>query len=417
MEMMAAKRMIWIGAGLAAVAGGAAALAQARGAAGPAVYWMSADTVSGLAGMAAGMGQSGRPGAGAIMGALLGGGRGSRASYAHSLTLQLGSPGRPAGAPAAEHLPPAGLQAGASLPLLTPQTARPSGPAQPWSGQTERPRGRMLIYWGCGEHARPGQPVVIDFASMSAGRMPPAFANTALKPMTPPSPATSATYGEWPNQRSSTQVPAAGSLVGQHVVRGNYAPEMRFTLGAGQDFLAPVTLTANAAAASGAIPLVWRPVPGARAWFGAVMGAAQNGDFVMWSSSETQAAMMAFDYVADADIARLVQSRVLMPATADRCTVPAEVARAAPQSMLSLIALGGESNFAQPRPATAPRTWKPEWTVKLRTKSTYMGMLGMDMEAMMGDGADRERDRPQEQGKKKKKKNKLRRGLEGILGQ
>ncbi len=63
---------------------------------------------------------------------------------------------------------------------------------------------------------------------------------------------------------------------------------------------------------------------------------------------------MAFDYVAEADIARLVQSRVLMPATADRCTVPAEVARAAPQSMLSLIAFGGESNFSQPRPAAAP---------------------------------------------------------------
>ena len=402
---MTGTKIVWAGASLIALAAGAAAIGQARGGGGPAVYWMSADTASGLGGMAGG----GRPSAGSVMGAMMGRG-GGRSSYAHTLTLQLGSPRRATGAPQAEHLPPAGLQAGASLPLVTPQVApRVTGPVQPW-GQMERPRGRMLIYWGCGEHVRPGQPAVIDFAAMATGRMPPAFANAALKPMIPPSAATSATYGEWPNERSQTRVPAGGSLVGEHVVRGNYSPEIRFALGAGQDFLAPVTLTSNSAGASGSIPLVWRPVPGARAWFGGVMGAGQNGDFVIWTSSETQAAAMAFDYVAEADIARLVQSRVLMPATADRCTVPAEVARAAPQSMLILTALGGESNFAQPRPAGAARNWRPEWTVKLRTKSTHSGLLGMTMPGMDGDEGQGSSDRPQPKKKRKIPK------LPGILG-
>lgn len=412
---MIARKIVLAGASLIAVAAGATALAQARGGgAGTAVYWMSADTASGMAAMAAGMGQSGRPSAGAVMGQMFGGGRSGRSSYVRSLTLQLGSPRGAAGAPSAEHVPPAGLQAGQVLPLLTPVAApRTTGPAQPW-GQMEKPRGRMLIYWGCGETARPGQPAVIDFASMAAGRMPPAFANMALKPMVPPSAATSATYGEWPNERSETRVPANGSLVGEHVVRGNYSPEIRFALGAGQDFLAPVVLTSNSAGPSGSIPLVWRPVPGARAWFGAVMGAAQNGDFIIWTSSETQAAMMAFDYVAESDISRLVQSRVLMPAAADRCTIPAEVARAAPQSMLSLIAFGGESNFSQPRPATAPRAWRPEWTVKLRTKSTHMGLLGMNMPGMDDDGGD---DGEEQSERPRTKKEKLRKGLGKILGQ
>ena len=382
-------KIVWAGASLVALAAGAAAVGQARGA-GSTVYWMSADTSSGLAAMA-----------------------GGRSSHVRTLNLQLGSPRRAAGAPQAEHLPPAGLQAGPSLPLATPQAApRTSGPAQPW-GQMERPRGRMLIYWGCGEHARPGQPAVIDFASMAAGKMPPAFANMALKPMVGPSAATSATYGEWPNERSQARVPAGGSLVGEHVVRGNYSPEIRFALGPAQDFLAPVALASNSASASGSIPLVWRPVAGARAWFGSVMGAAQNGDFVIWTSSETQAAAMALDYVADSEIARLVQSRVLMPATADRCTVPAEVARAAPQSMLSLIAFGGESNFSQPRPAGAARAWRPEWTVKLRTKSTYMGMLGMNMPGMSDDGDEEE----QSESRPRTRKQKLRQGLGKILGQ
>jgi hypothetical protein len=387
-------KMVWAGAGIVALAVGGAALSQARGGGGTTVYWMSADTSSGLAAMA--------------------GGRGGGSSHVRTLALQLGSPRRPTGAPQAEHLPPAGLRAGASLPLLTPQAApRNPTPAQAW-GQMERPKGRMLIYWGCGETARPGQPMVIDFASMAAGRVPPAFANSPLKPMIPPSASTSATYGEWPNERSPARVPAGGSLVGEHQVRGNYSPEIRFALGAGQDFLAPVALTSNSAGASGSIPLVWRPVPGARAWFGSVMGAGQNGDMVIWTSSETAVPMMAADYVAEADIARLIQSRVLMPGAADRCTVPAEVARAAPQSMMMLTAFGGESNVAQPRPAGATRAWRPEWTVKLRTKSTHMGLLGMNMPGMGDDddeGGEEQSERP------RTKKEKLRRGLGRILGQ
>jgi hypothetical protein len=171
-------------AAAAALAVGASALGQAKG--GPAVYWMSADTLSGLGAMAGG----GKPGAGALMGAMMG--RGG-ASQARTLTLQLGSPQRAAGVPSAEHIPPGGLLAGPSLPLLTPQAARATGPVMPWSGQMEKPRGRMLIYWGCGEHARAGQPAVIDFASMSAGKLPPAFASTMLKPMVPPSAAAFAT--------------------------------------------------------------------------------------------------------------------------------------------------------------------------------------------------------------------------------
>ena len=49
-----------------------------------------------------------------------------------------------------------------------------------------------------------------------------------------------------------------------------------------------------------------------------------------------------------------------------------------------LTAFGPEANFSHPaRPARAPRGWAPDWTVKLRTRSAYMGMLGQDMEAMM----------------------------------
>ncbi len=412
--------LILAGAGIGALALAGGAVAQGGGG-GTAVYWMTADTMSGMAGMMGGaMGGGGRPSAGSMIGAMFGRGGGmSGNGYVKMLHLQLGSGARPAGEPNAEHLPPAVLGAGPSLPLVTPREVRSEEPSTPgMPPNMERPRGRILIYWGCGEHARPGQPVVIDFATMQAGRIPPAFAQMNMPHETPPSAGRYATYGEWPNQRSRAQVPQSGSLVGEHVVHGNYSPEIRFTMAPGQDFLAPVTLVSNSAAPTGAVPVVWQPVPGARGWFATAMGAGQNGDMVMWTSSETQA-MPMMDYLSDGEIARLVQQRVLMPGATDRCTVPAEVARAAGQAMYTLTAFGGEANFSHPvRPARAPASWRPDWIVKFRVKSAYMGLLGMTMPDMGGRGDEQSQnqgDQGQDQGKKKKKKGILG-GIGGILG-
>ena len=86
--------------------------------------------------------------------AMMRGGGGNAVS--HELTLRLGSSQAPTGgAPQADHFMPAGANLGASVPLVTP---RPStGSSAP--GQFQRPKGRLLLYWGCGAHAPAGQPV------------------------------------------------------------------------------------------------------------------------------------------------------------------------------------------------------------------------------------------------------------------
>lgn len=385
------------------------------GANGTAVYWMTADTAAGMGAMGMGGAQGANPGAMARM--MMGGG--GPPSYARTLQLQLGSSRKAAGEPAAEHLPPAGLGAGASLPLVTPKSA-PSGPPTPYDWtHMEKPKGRMLIYWGCGEHARPGQPAVIDFASLAAGKVPPAFA--AINFASPPSAGAHTTYGEWPNARSQAQVPPSGSLVGAHVVRGNYTPEMTFSIAAANDYLAPIRIAGNEANGAGAVPLSWQPVPGAKGWLVSTTGAAENGDLVMWSSSESQAMAMAMAHLTDGEIDRLVRSKVLLPASATSCTVPAEVASAGQGAMLMTTAFGGDANYAEPKPVGAPKTWKPAWTVKLLTNSNYTGMLGMDMSEMFGGGdaavaGPAPRAQPQSQPKKKRKGLGLPGGLGGLIG-
>ena len=86
----------------------------------------------------------------------------------------------------------------------------------------EMPRGRLLLFWGCGEHAPAGQPVVIDFARLARGEIPPGLyaQDLNLPDDWRVTPANSTTYGDWPNRESATAVPGNASLLGAHRVAG-----------------------------------------------------------------------------------------------------------------------------------------------------------------------------------------------------
>jgi len=378
-------------AGVAAIAGGAFAQPAGQKVTGPiATYWMSAATQSGFGMPGMGGAGGGRPSASQIMAMMQGGG-----AAQHTLTLQLGSSQKAAG-PQAEHLPPDGLGAGGSLPLLTPQSAPPPVDDTPRiPREYQKPKGRMLIFWGCGERAKPGQPVVIDFAQMQAGKMPAGMEalgrGLGARAMQPPSASRNATYGEWPNERTRINVPSEGSLVGDHVVRGNYSPEIKFTLTPPLDFLGALNLTTNAKTPIGSAQLGWGAVRGAQAYLASAIGGSNGGDtVVMWTSSETQAAAFAMpDYIGPADLERLVASRALMSPQTTACTVPKEVVDAAPQALVQLVAYGREANFVYPpRPEDPKVAWNQQWQVKVRYRSATGGMLGMEMPSMGGGDED-----------------------------
>jgi hypothetical protein len=298
------------------------------------------------------------------------------------------------------------------LPLVTPQAVAPvhveSEPGPP--PQYHQPHGRMLIFWGCGEHAGAGQPLVIDFATLGQGAAAQQFMalsrGMAVRPMQPPSPSRNTTYGEWPNTQSELRVPPQGSLVGDHVVKGDYTPEIRFSLAPGQDFLPPIQLTSNVKNPSGSATLAWNAVTGARAYFATMFGAEGQDQVVMWTSSANQSSAFALpDYLSNGEIERLVGARALMSPATTSCLVPEEaVAAAGRAGFFQLAAYGGETNLSWPLRPPAPRPWNIAWEVKLRTKSTTAGMLGMDMNRMMGGRASSDdEDQPQQQPEKKKR--------------
>jgi hypothetical protein len=352
-------------------------------------YWMDVATASGMgAGM---MGGGGRPNMAQIMGMMNGGGGGAQ----HMLNLYLASRNK-APSPEAQHLIPPGMQMGPSLPLVAPQAAPPVRETSGMPEHFQRPKGRMLIYWGCGEHAGAGQPTIIDFSNLAAGKMPPGYASmmSAIHAAQPPRPGQSAGYGEWPNDRDSRPVPQNASLIGAHKVEGNYSPPIAFSLGQGQDFMPALGLREAGALPSGATRLMWTPAAQATGYALSMFGSSGGGDVVIWSSSNKPSAFPNMDYLSPAQVKPLVASgAVLAPATS-QCTIPAEVVKASPTGMVMMIGYGPEAWF-QDKPKV------PTWTVRARYKSTASVMLGMG--DMMGESDQPQAQQQPEQAKKKKR--------------
>jgi hypothetical protein len=350
------------------------------------IYWMSAETSAGIGAGLTGGGGGGRPSMGSLMGMM----RGAN-SVNHRLTLQLGSSMTPP-SPSADHTVPAAFGLGPKLPLLTPRVAavEPSRPADDSiPKEYQRPKGRMLIFWGCGEHARSGQPLVLDFGQMSEGKLPAGLAS-AMKglnytPMQPPSPSRNKTYGEWPNEKSNKPPPPGSSLVGPHAVAGTYTSPINFMLTPDQDFMPQLGLH-TAKGASGAALLTWTPSAAARGYLAMAVGGGSQDTVALWISSEGQAASFGLpDYLSPADLSRLVAQKALMPATASSCAVPKEFVDAAPTAFVNLAGYGDEANFSSPPRPADPRTpWNIDWTVKVRYRSAESAILGMDMAAMGG---------------------------------
>jgi hypothetical protein len=354
-------------------------------------YWVDVATSSGLG---AGMTPGAQPNMGQIMSMMQGG-----SSVAHTLDLRLASRQKPAASPSAQHLIPQGLQMGASLPLLTPDAAKPARETPSTPYEHVQPKGRMLVYWGCGEHVGPGQPTVIDFAKLAAGQVPAGMAAFATmgRAATPPRAGQSAGFGEWPNRQDSRPVPVQGSLLGAHRIEGNYSPPIAFSLAAGQDFMPDLGLAEAGALPSGASRLTWRPAPQATGYALTMFGSAENGDVIVWTSA-SKATAANLDYLPPSEVKKLVAAGAALPPTANQCVLPAEVATASPSGMIMMIGYGPEAHFAE-----APKA--PKWTTRVRYKSTASLIRGMGgMEGMQGSAVRPGNQPGQPQPPKKKKK-------------
>ena len=376
--------------GAAMLALGLSALpAQAQNVKPPkAQLWMDIST-GGMAGM-----PDMDSGMGAMLGGMMGGGNNTTNGHARGMSfmpprvldIALYNRLKP-GVEAAQLLPP-GARMGDKLPLLPPPPAEPvkeSEPTEvPEEYKRETPKGRILIYWGCGAEVRPGQPRIIDLARGNPADFGAAFAGRYA-------PDRGARVGPgyvlFPNERNRVSLSRESSLVGDHQIQGDGVPSsFKFTLGPPQDVMPAIELQSSGSPKD-SIALGWRTVSQARAYFLHAMGSVGENDMVMWSSSEIpDSGMGLFDYLPNATIDRWIKDKVLLTPETTQCAIPRGIfaakeggggRRGDGGGMLRMIAYGSESNFVHPpRPADPKAVWEPDWSVRVRVKSSTMAMLG-----------------------------------------
>lgn len=335
----------------------------------PTVYWMSVSTEkSGFPGMPSGMPL--------MRGMLGGGGHGS----GKRLQLQLSAPGSLPDEPSASHDIPPGLDMGNALPLYTQEIERGEPGERGRHEAIEKPKMRVLIYWGCSETVRPGQPYIIDTERMNPSEFARVMGGRGPSIQNPPSHRTGWTYAEWPSRKDNRQVPGNGSLVGNHFIHGNRLTDIRFSIGDSHDFMAPVEFTSLKGSHADSFTFQWRSVPTATGYFATAMGHDKNGGtMIIWSSSEAREPGHSFmNFLSGHDVRRFINERVIMPPSVTQCTIPRGVFKEAEGAMIQFIAYGDELNISYP-PWDRAKPREPIWTVKMRRKSTSMLPL-MEME-------------------------------------
>ena len=340
----------------------------------------------------------GMPGMGAI-GRLAGAMGGQRPSY--GMAKHPGMPGKYAdialynraapGQPAAQAVPK-GLQLGDNIDLLPRERSAPvantSTDGTDTLGLADGGTYKIRYYWGCGEHARSGQPLEHSM-TIRNGKVVQSGRAMAPRKVPEQGPEITPQHVLWPNPAARRAISDKASLVGTHHLTGDDVPgAMQFALGEGDDFLPALELESTGNPRDG-MNLGWNAVDGARAYFIHAM-ATQGDTVVMWSSSEDgYAGPELMQYLPETLVGQWAGKRTLLGADAREGRIPDEgCAGIEGAPMVQMIAYGNERSVQQPRPADAARDWSPQWTVRVRSKSTAMLMPGL------GAGAARDAAKP-----------------------
>jgi len=364
--------------GLVILAGGGLAYAQ-KGKSKPPVAqaWLDVATFSGM-GM---MGMGGGVNPMAMLGGAFGGG--NKNAFGNTMTGRTGSwldvtlstRNNPSLAEATQSVP-AGSKLAPELKLVSPKTQKtpPAKDDEVVREDFEPPKGKIYLYWGCGDTVRPGQPQVLDMSKASPADYQKFFVGRRA---TQRGAHLADGRPSWPNEQDARLVPEGASLIGEHLFKGQGVPDgFKFALGQAQDIMPPLEL--NQRNKDGATQLDWKGLPTARAYFISAMGARGENEMVFWSSSEVpENGTGLVDYQTNAAVDRWLKEKALLSPDARTCTVPKGIFDNG--AMLRMIGYGSELNLAYPPKPTNPnQVWEPQWAVKVRLKSVANAMLGMD---------------------------------------
>jgi hypothetical protein len=348
--------------------------------------WIDVATFSGFSMGPGGPGGPGGAGGmmGSVMSGMMGGSQAAQAAFGYTVSGPAGrwmdvtlytsrNPNLTEGLQAV----PAVTTLAPTLKLQSPERPKPVPPGDDEPVQSEIPKleGKFLLYWGCSETVRPGQPKVLDLSTATVSDYGKFFeARRATRT------GTHAAAGRpvWPNKVDRRALPLTASIVGEHGFTGQGVPDgFKFKIPPAQDLMPALNLKQTDSGK--AVQFQWNAIPTARAYFLSSMGAREGEKMTMviWTSSELpDMGFGLLDYQTNSAVDKWLKEKVLLPPTTTTCAAPKESLTEG--TMVRVIAYGTELNLAQPPRPTDPKiAWEPDWNLKVRVKSMTSTMIGM----------------------------------------
>jgi hypothetical protein len=221
---------------------------------------------------------------------------------------------------------------------------------------------KLLLYWGCGDRVRAGQPRHLDMLSSispASGYKPDLRGRAVIEHG--PSPETGAAI--WPNTMNRALVPKEASLVGKHALRGGSIPaNMQFELKNKQDFMPALTINVSGVKGS-ATALNWSRIPTAQGYF--LMATAKTSrETIIWTSSELpEPGWGLMDYVSNANLSQWKREQIVLAPTQTSCSIPAGIFNQSNGAILNGIAYGEEAVI---------NNSVGNWRARIRVKSATM---------------------------------------------
>jgi hypothetical protein len=217
----------------------------------------------------------------------------------------------------------------------------------------------LLLYWGCGDRVRAGQPRHLDMTTANTNNT----AGLKGRAVVEPSPNPDSGVAIWPNSASRAVVPKEASLIGKHALSGDSIPaNMQFELKAKQDFMPALAINVNGIKGS-ATTLNWSRIATAQGYF--LMATAKNNrEIIVWTSSELpEPGWGLMDYASNENLAQWKRDKIILAPTQTSCSIPAGIFSQTNGAMLNGIAYGEETNISNK---------SASWNARIRVKSATM---------------------------------------------
>jgi hypothetical protein len=222
---------------------------------------------------------------------------------------------------------------------------------------------KLLLYWGCGDRVRAGQPRYLDMTTANSNNT----AGLKGRAVVEPSPNPDSSIAIWPNSASRAVVPKEASLVGKHALIGDNIPaNMQFELKAKQDFMPALAINVNGIKGS-ATTLNWSRIDTAQGYF-LMVTAKNNREVIVWTSSEQpEPGWGLMDYANNTNLAQWKRDKIVLAPNQTSCSIPAGIFSQTGGAMLNGIAYGEETNISNRNSSSSA-----SWNARIRVKSTTM---------------------------------------------